>query len=410
MNRVRLLMRTPAACFWPTPRTRVAGIGYAAYLVWLAAWEIERLGTTSYLYLFFAAAVLGAWLGARVAIARVWIGAALTPGYRVVVGCSAGGFAALGIGAIVATGWFGGLDAVPLLSFGGMALSVFLVCGAASPVLGFYLLGGACFASLLVPVFGRNAWPTGTSEVAMAWTALATVCSWGLFAALLRRPRPLHGASLSNFAAPRLIAPRHIWQPSAHRVGALAGLLGAGCAHVQRSLGTEWKDAVSMLVIGSMCAHFGSVGASVSFPRGPLPSASWLLVVGANGSRTGVGRRVLSKVVVDSVYAAGVFSGVLFVLGADFHLLEMLLLALAACHLYLAGASGSRWLMSSRYSAAVAAPVVVALSGAAWFFGPWGLPASIAACFVTGVIAIYIGGIGIGRLDLDAAFTGAASQ
>lgn len=389
----------------------VGAVGYCAYLAWLAVWEIERLGTTSYLHLIAAAAVLGAWLGGCVARGRTWMGAALVPGYRVALGSSACVVAISGMCAIACIGWSGGLNAGALLSIGGLTLSVFLVCGYALPVLAFYLLLSTCCGVVLAPALGHDAWPDGVGSSLLAWLALAAICPWCLFVAMLRSPRSVpYRSEWTLRSSLRLVVPRHLWPPSAHRVGILAGSLAGSCAFGQRALGAEWKDFVSMLVIGSMCAHFGSVGASASFPRGPIPAASWLLLFGAKESRAGVGRRVLSKIILDSVFAAGVFSGVLFVLGADFHLLEMLLLALAACHLYLAGASSSRWLMSSRYSAVVAAPVVVALSGAAWFFGPWGLPTSIAACLVTGAVAIYIGGIGIGRLDLDAAFTAEASQ
>ena len=166
----------------------------------------------------------------------------------------------------------------------------------------------------------------------------------------------------------------------------------------------------SLIVISSICAHIGSIGASATFPRGPLPSVSRLFLLGVAKSRTAAGRRVLCKIVADSVFAAGVFSGVVFVLDADLRLIEMALLALAACHLYLVGASASHWLMSSRFSAVVAAPVVVALSGFAWIFGPWGLPTAAVACLVTGAVAIYAGGFGIGRLDLDIGLSRGASD
>ena len=182
----------------------------------------------------------------------------------------------------------------------------------------------------------------------------------------------------------------------------MAGVLAAGCGVAQR-VAVDWKDVSWLVLISTICAHVGAVGSSASLPRGPLPSVSRLVLVGAAKSRAGAGRVVLAKVVADSVLAAGVFTTVVLALGLDFRLIEMVLLAFAACHIYLILACGSRWLLSSRRSALVAAPAVVAIAGAAWFVGPWGLPLATVACIVTGVAAIYLGGVGIGRLDVDLA-------
>ena len=180
-------------------------------------------------------------------------------------------------------------------------------------------------------------------------------------------------------------------------------MLAAGCTFVHRLPGLEWRDGPLIVVIGSVCVNLGTTGTSASLPRGPLPGASWLLLSGIAQTRADAGRRMLWRVVADSSFAAGVFTAVVFALGPDWKLVEMMLVALAACHVYLATACGSRWLMSSRLSVLVATPVVVAITGLVWATGPWGLPTAIAACVLTGVAAVYVGGLGMGRVDLDVA-------
>ena len=101
------------------------------------------------------------------------------------------------------------------------------------------------------------------------------------------------------------------------------------------------------------------------------------------------------------MFAAGVFAAVAIALGPDWHVVEMMLVALAACHVYLLAASSSRWLLSSRASVFVATPTVVAALAVAWAHGPWGLPTALAACVLSALGAVYVGGFGMARIDLD---------
>ena len=126
-----------------------------------------------------------------------------------------------------------------------------------------------------------------------------------------------------------------------------------------------------------------------------------MVLSGGAKSRSAAARRMLWGVVATSFLAAGVFTAVTIALGPDWHLVEMMLVSWGACHAYLAAASPSRWLLSSRLSVFVATPAVGAITLVAWSLVSWNLPTALAVCVLSGVAAVYVGGLGMGRIDLD---------
>jgi len=185
------------------------------------------------------------------------------------------------------------------------------------------------------------------------------------------------------------------------RIAALSSVLAAGCTFAHRLPVLEWRDGPLIVVIGGVWANVGVAGTSASLPRGPVPGTAWLLISGTAKTRFDAARRTLWHIIADSMFAAGVFTAFTIALGPDWHLVEMMLVAIAACHAYLAAACASRWLLSSPLSVLVATPAVMAIAWAVWTYGTWGLPTAIAACALSAVAAVYIGALGMGRINLD---------
>ena len=185
------------------------------------------------------------------------------------------------------------------------------------------------------------------------------------------------------------------------RIAVVSGLLATGCTMAYRHPALEWRDSSLIIIMGSVCAILGATGISASYLRGPVPGVARLLLFGAAKDRSDAARRTLLSIVANSFFACGVFTAVTIALGPEWHLVEMMLVALAACHAYLAAACPSRWLLSRRLAALVAAPTVVAITWTAWSHIPWALPTAFAACLLTGIAAVYLGGIGMARIDLD---------
>ena len=289
VNRVRRLIRTLGTCFWPSLRTKgrwrrllrvpglACGLGNrAARHDQLSLSVPRRSGTRR---VARCPHRYGAELDRRGSDTRVSCGG---------VWCSACGLAALGIAAIAAHWlvWRVRRCAAAVVRWHG-ALSVFLVCGVASPVLGFSLIRRCVRrVNARVRLWGCDAWPMGASELATTWTALATILSWGLFTALLRRPLPLRGSSLPIFAALRLPVPRQIWATIGAPSRPVGRPVGRGlrvCAPSPRR-GVEGHSVIARDRLG-VCALRIGWRIHIFSPRGPLPSASWLLLFGANGSR-----------------------------------------------------------------------------------------------------------------------------
>ena len=198
--------------------------------------------------------------------------------------------------------------------------------------------------------------------------------------------------------------------PSLVRVALVVGGLAVCAALVQRAPGAGLLDETWVVLIGSVCvATSGASGTSLALPRGVLPGASRLLLLGA-ADRAGVGRRAQRRILGDAVVATAVFAATAVVLGLDARLVEMVLLGFGCSGLYAAGAARFRWLMAERASALVATLVVVAMAAAAWTLGLQGLPAALGVWIAGAVAAVFLGGTGIGRLDLDFGLTGETTR
>ena len=236
--------------------------------------------------------------------------------------------------------------------------------------------------------------PTGT------WVSVV-VCGIGLLGVFALPWRIVRPAAAGVARLPTVLPwPRYVWEPSFVRVASVFAILAAGAALVQRVLGVDLQDETWIILIGGMCVNTGATGASVALPRGPLAGAARLVLLGA-ADRRGVGRRVQGKILGDAVSAIAVFAALALAFGVDLRLVEMVLVGFACTSLYLAVGGGVRWLMESRLSGLVATPVVVGLALAAWEFGSWALPEAVAFWIAAAAAGVFVGGIGIGRLDFD---------
>lgn len=402
------LLATARACFRPTPLTLAGVFAYGAYLAWLATREIEVLGGTTYILFLAALAAAGSWIGGCVSQAAQWPGVRFTPRFIEAIATVAALASLCTVGANCAVAWAGGLGPLPLTTLGTLVVAAGLAAGSTRPALTKYLFLGVGVLDILAPSFDpvvplliRDASGRMPSIIALPAAAALIFC----FVQRLRSPRVV-----STFPSKRLswttTAFRlrgRLWEPSMLRIALTSGMLAAGCAFAERLPGLEWRDSALIVAIAGVCANLGVTGTSVALPRGPLPGTARLLLSGAAKSRSHAARQSLWALVYDYMFAAGIFAAIAIALGPDWHVVEMMLVALAACHAYLLAACGSRWLLSSRASAFVATPTVVAISAATWAYGPWGLPTAFAACVLTALTAVYLGGLGMARIDLDPA-------
>ena len=402
-----------AACFRPAaPQTLLGAAAYFAYLAWVSLHFVEVAGTTTFVHLLVAAATLGAWVGGCLRRVRGWPTVVLVPGYgaasavpALVVAC--GGFAC-----IATVAWHGGIAPWPFAAVGVLALSASVVAGLVVP--GAATVGLVAMWLLAVPrMFWRpDAVDFHAVAPDVAWLAGAAVGTVGL-AWLLAFPGRFErkvSEWRDRWPATGIARNGALWPPSLVRVASVFGALAVGAALVQRMLGADLLDETWVVLTGGLCvATAGASGTSLALPRGALAGASWLLLLGAAG-RAGVGRRVQRRILGDVVVATAVFAAAAVALGLDTRLVEMVLLGFGCSGLYAAGAARSRWLMAGRASALVAAPVVVAMAGAAWTLGLQGLPATLGVWIAGAVAAVFLGGTGIGRLDLDFGLTGETTR
>ena len=411
MTRAHQLIAVVRACFRPaSPLTLIGVSAYGAYLAWLAMREIDVAGNTAYIHLCLALATAGAWIGACVGRAARWPGSRFTPAFIPMLGFVAAFAAVSALGLNGATAWIGGLDPWPLAALGTLATAAGLAGGCAQPSLTKYLCLCVLILVPLTPLLGPDL-PLPIHGAEGAVTSVVALA--GATALLVRFAFRLRGSDVTSPSSSALsrpwwparagLLPNRLSEPSMGRIAFTSGILAVGCTFAHRLPGLEWRDAPLIVVIGSVCANLGATATSISLPRGPLPGVAWLLLSGAAKTRSAAARRMLWGIVGDSLFAAGVFAAITIALGPDWDLVAMMLVTLAACHTYLAAACRCRWLLSSRLSVLVATPAVVAIAWAAWAYGPWDLPTALAACMLSAIAAVYLGGLGMGCIDLDLA-------
>ena len=403
------LLACARACFRLTPLTLAGVFVYGAYLAWLAMRHIDVLGDTTYMLFLAALAAAGSWIGGCVSQGARWSGVRFVPGFVPTIATVAALASVSTLGATCCVAWAGGLSPWPFATLGTLMVTAGLAGGCTRPALTKYLIIGVVIVDTLAPSLDpvvlliRDA--TGTIPSIVALAAATGLALW--FAHRLRSARavstfPSNTRRLFwNTTAIRLRS--RLSEPSMPRIALTSGMLAAGCTIAHRLPGLGWGDSALIVVIAGVCVNLSVTGSSVTLPRGPLPRAARLLLFGVTTSRSHAARQTLWGLVFDSMFAAGVFAAVAIALGPDWHVVEMMLVALAACHAYLLAACGSRWLLSSRASVFVATPIVVAISAALWAYGPWGVPTAFAACVLSALGAVYLGGLGMARIDLDPA-------
>ena len=410
MNPGRQLLAAAHACLRPTPLTLAGVFAYGTYLAWLAMREIEVLGSTTYILFLAVLAAAGSWIGGCVRQAAQWPGVRFIPRFVPTIATVAAVAAVSALGANCAVAWAGGLSPLPFTSLGMLVVAAGLAGGCWRPGLTKYLFLGVVILDTLapsldavVPQLIRAA--TGTMPSVVALAAAAALVFW--FARQLRFPRvvatfPSNTRRLFWDTTAIRIRSR-LWELSTPQVALTSGMLAAGCTFAHRLPGLGWGDSALIVAISGVFANLSVSGTSIALPRGPLPGTARLLLSGAAKSRSLAARQTLWGLVYDSIFAAGVFAAIAIALGPDWHVVEMMLVAVAVCHAYLLVACGSRWLLSSRASVLVATPTVVAISAAAWAYGPWGLPTAFAACMLSALGVVFVGALGMDRIDLDPA-------
>ena len=404
------LFAITGACFRPSSSQALIGAFCAAYLTWLATGGVDTLGNAigsyaAYIHLCLIPAGAGAWVGGCAGRVARWHGSRFTPTFGPTFGLVS---ALASVLALLLTGliaWVGDLDPRPVVGLGTLSMTAGLVAGCAQPrSLTYVFLGLAivvAYTALLdIPMPVPSIPIGGAFAMVVAFTIANSLIVRLTFrvggsGSRLRTYRPRRQSWFTTLQGPRFS------EPSMGRIAVWSGLLATGCSFAHRLPTFEWRDGPLIIVIGSVCANLGVTSTSASLVRGPIPGTAWLFLSGVAKTRSQAGRKVLWGVVANSAFAAGVFIALSVVWGPDWNLVEMMLVALAACHAYLAAACHSRWLLSSRLSVLVATPAVVALSAAVWAYGPCGLTTSFAACLLTGVAAVYLGGLGMARIDLD---------
>ena len=405
MTGPRQLIALARTCFRPTSSQALVGVFCAAYLAWLAMDGVTAVGSIAYIRLCLIPAVAGAWIGACAGRVARWHGSRFAPTFGPTFGLVSALASVLALGLTGLVAWIGGLDARPVVGLGTLSMTAGLVTGCAQPrSLTYVFLALAivvAYTALLdIPISVPSVPIGGAFAMVVAFTIATSLIVRFTFRVGGTGPRlrPYRPQRQPWFTA---LQGHRFSEPSMGRIAVWSGLLATGCSFAHRLPTFEWRDGPLIIVIGSVCANLGVTSTSASLARGPIPGTAWLLLSGIAKTRSDAGRKILWGVVANSAFAAGVFIALSLVWGPDWDLVEMMLVALAACHAYLAAACHSRWLLSSRLSVLVATPTVVALSAAAWAYGPWGLTSSIAACLLTGIAAVYLGGVGMARVDLD---------
>ena len=354
----------------------------------------------TYLAWLLAAGVPGIWLGHCARDACVWPAALLVPHYTrtlasfvVVAMCMA-----LALSAVAA--WLGGLAPWDSVTYGALTITLGLLAGYHLRYVALVVL---ILVGYLIPDAGGTFAPAvaqplaGPGLGALLGAVLLTCFLYGIRRPLIENPWQLPdklqylGTVLRRQFRSDGVAP-----PPWRVVGAfgVAAIVAAAMSHY----GPISLHRLEWAVLAAALALTTFAGQSSSFPQGKLATATSLLLLGAGKTRTAVARQIMWRAAGDSCVGAATFMAVTLALGAEIRLYDIFV-TLAACHLYLIGASGFKWLLSSRSSVLVVMPCVAFLT---WIGGkllPMGLPAAIVAFVASAVAAVYWGGRRIGRLD-----------
>ena len=356
----------------------------------------------AYLAWLLAAASPGIWFGHCAREARVWPAALFVPDYTRTLS----GMVVASVGVAFALGflaaWIGGLASWAAAAFGTLAIAIALMagfyCRYAALVVAFGIAGGA----LTLVVRDADTAFVATVVQPPFVPGVAVLLGAYLFACFLHGVRrPLAD---ERWSFPDKLQRSGAWfrcdaiAPPPWRIVGVFGLAAIFVAVISRyeplSLhgGREWFTLAIMLV-WVICA-----GQSSSLPHGKLTAATNLLLLGMGRTRTDVARHILARAIVDSFLGAATFVAVALTCGAEIRLFEVFV-TLAACHLYLVGASGYPWLLSNRSSVLVALPIVGLLTWLGCRLLPMSLSAAMVAFVASAAAAIYWGGRRMGRLD-----------
>ena len=358
----------------------------------------------TYLAWLLAAGAPGVWLGHCARDARVWPAALLVPRYTrtlasfVLVGMC------MALALSAAAAWFGGLAPLDSVTYGALTITVALLAGYHLRYVALVVLALASFALAFVIRDAGGTFSLATAQP-LAWPGLSALLSTLLlgcflycvrrpvvesrwrFPARLRRLGPARGFPfLSNGVVP----------PPWRVVGALG--VAAVVVAVMSRYGPTSLHSLEWAVLAGALVFATFAGQSGSFPQGQLTAATSLLLLGAGNTRTAVARQIMWRAAIDSCLGVVTFMAVTLALGVEVHLYEVFV-TLAACHVYLLGASGFNWLLSSRGSVLVAMPCVAFLT---WLGGkllPMGLPAAVVAFVACALAAAYWGSRRMARLD-----------
>ena len=296
--------------------------------------------------------------------------------------------------------WLGGLAPWDSVTYGALTIAVALLAG-------YYLRYVALVVLILVSFLIRDAGGTLAPVMAqpLARPSLAALLSALLLACFLygvRRPviespwrlpgklRHLGPALGLQFRSDGIVPPP--W-----RVVITLGV-AAMVVVAMSHYGPIGLRNLELAVLAGAFVLATFAGQSSSFPQGQLAAATSLLLLGAGDTRRGVARQIMWRAAGDSCLGVVTFMAVTLALGAEIHMYDVFV-TLAACHLYLLGASGSKWLLSSRGSVLVAMPCVALLTWLGSKLLPMGLPTAIVALVASTLAAVHWGSRRMGRLD-----------
>ena len=357
----------------------------------------------TYLAWLLAAGAPGVWLGHCARDARVWPAALLVPHYTrtlasfVVVGICM----ALALSAVAA--WLGRLTPWDSVTHGTLSMTVALLAGyhlryialVVLALIGFVLAfvirdaGGMSIPAVAQPLAERTL-------AALLGAALLACFLYGIRRPLIENPwrfpdrlRHLGRTFGRRFRSEGITPP--LW-----RVVGAFGVAAVIVATMSR-YGSIRLHSVEWVVLAAALALATFAGRSNSFPQGKLAAATSLLLLGAGKTRAAVARQIMWRAAGDSCLGAATFMAVTSAFGAEIRLYEVFV-TLAACHIYLLGASGFKWLLSSRGSVLVAMLCVAFLT---WLGGkllPMSLPAAIVAFVASAAAAVHWGSRRMGRL------------